>query len=187
MSERLAEVESTFSYDEGRCYFYDGDFQFLDAKTEYMDASEVTKRKRLTVAQSRGLTLVLMALESNYQAPLTVEIWDDQPWSGFEGWEHIVEFNISLPSKKLHIESGPTNSEIALPVTEEQFRARLYMKGLQQSLIEFDPHRNKDRYRLQLWPGIGPMEAFEWKRFYDFDRESRWPGHGLEDAPRLDI
>jgi hypothetical protein len=92
--------ELTFAYDYGQVYLYDAGAGPGDVIAALDDANAA----RLTVGVDGGLVDLLMPMQWNFDAPLVVELLDAAPALDLEGWEHVVEFPLALPTGRLTLE-----------------------------------------------------------------------------------
>lgn len=85
--------------------------------------------------------------------PVEVEVRSSEPQSDFEGWDHVIECGIDVPSGRLNVagcvEDCDQTSQIRLKPSS--YRARVYY-GNQYSCNDY--RGCDDHYKLVLWPGI---------------------------------
>ena len=88
----------------------------------------------------------------NMDAPVGIEIHEAVPKGNDNGWDHIVECGIDLPSGRLVIagcsDYFPDAERIELP--KGQYRVRVYYGGLNR--VSEDGFDGDDHYLIKLWP-----------------------------------
>ena len=94
----------------------------------------------------------------NMNVPVTVEIFDAEPDSDLESWEHATECSLEVPTGRIVI-AGCTDyfpDAARIEVEPGAYRARISYGAL-ETLSE-DRLDGDDRYRVQLWkaPPIEP-------------------------------
>ena len=82
--------------------------------------------------------------------PVAFELWENDPPSDLEAWDHVVEASLETRSGRLALASGGEAVwEAPAPaVGPGAFRVRVSAGGLDRA----DEPSGGDRYRLQLWP-----------------------------------
>lgn len=160
-----------FAYDYNQLYLYDAEIDFGPEANAYLDALDAATTTGLTVGASSGVVDVLMPRQENFGASMDVRVANEQP-SLQEDADHVIEFDLALPSGRLVLEGsgGSGTEELRLP--PGNYRARL-------SGSEFDAAAQwqydeegypTDSYRLELWPASEEQPPVELRR---------WPGYAL--------
>ena len=166
MNERR--LETTFSYDYWQFYLYDAAAVFSPERREFVESVKASQHG-LAICIVGPLVNLPMATQYNFKAPIEIVVAEKAPAADADFWDHIIEFDLDLPSGRLMIDE-PTpvgNDGIALPAG--LYRARFAGKHLQEAYDwESDSENQPDAYRLQLWPREQPQPPAELKR---------WPGY----------
>ena len=158
--------ELTFAYDYGQVYLYDAGVEPGDVIAALDDANAA----RLTVGVDGGLVDLLMPMQWNFDAPLVVELLDAAPALDLEGWEHVVEFPLALPTGRLRLEASGGGGTKDVPVTGSAYRARWSGRGFPAPGDYVPGDTQTDGYRIQLWPEEAVQAVVELRR---------WPGYDL--------
>jgi hypothetical protein len=157
----------TFAYDYGQLYLYDSAIVFPETSNAYLDALDAANEAGLSVGVRSGVVDVLMPRQDNFAAPLEVDIEADAPPMRVAA-DHIIEFDLALPSGRLVLEGSGGAGEASVDVPPEHYRARLSGTGFVEAARwnwgdQGDP---PDRYVLELWPAGGalkpPSELQRW-------------------------
>ena len=106
-----------------------------------------------------------MPRSANFFVPLRVEGWGGRPPLDLDGWDHVAEFSLTVPSGKLALASGG-GDEVTVGIAPGAYRARWSGRNLGaaarwERLDENAP----DTYRLQIWPGPAAAPRAEIKRW----------------------
>ena len=138
---------------------FDRDYRWSEDFDEYTEAAS---GEWLDQSHSGGVTFVSPggAVFSSDDAPLTLEIHDDEPPIEQEA-ESVGDFDLRVPSGVLMIEeSGGGEARTEVPVPSGRWRAR--WSGIGEAALEaqdFGEHgledQRPDRYLVQLWPTSG--------------------------------
>lgn len=135
-------TELEFAYDHGHLYV-------LDAARHWSEA-EVDVR---------------MPRSANFFVPLRVEGWGGRPPLDLDGWDHVAEFSLTVPSGKLALASGGAD-EVTVGIAPGAYRARWSGRNLGAAAEWERPDENApDTYRLQIWPGSSAAPRAEIKRW----------------------
>ncbi len=148
---RELDVES----DYGQIYIYDAEAAtWGDDDTEddnplsraLVDASD----SRRFVGYDSGLVDVLAPSQYNWKAPMRIEVSGEPPPLDVDGWDHVVEVPLPLPSGRIAFEVSGGGTPIETNVPPNTYRARLSGRGYVVGAAgEIEGHES---YRLQLWP-----------------------------------
>jgi hypothetical protein len=139
---RAWRTQLEFAYDHGHLYLLDGAAHWSDSE----------ERVDLRMPETAG-----------FFVPLRVEGWAAKPALELDGWDHVAEFSLDLPSGTLALASGNCGA-VKAEITPGSYRAR-WSGGA-------------GRFRLQLWPGPPAAPRSDLRR---------GPGDGndLGDVPAL--
>ena len=135
-------TELEFAYDHGHLYVLDAGRHWSEAEVD-----------------------VRMPRSANFFVPLRVEGWGGRPPLDLDGWDHVAEFSLTVPSGKLALASGG-GDEVTVGIAPGAYRARWSGRNLSaaarwERLDENAP----DTYRLQIWPGSAAAPRAEIKRW----------------------
>ena len=122
-------TELEFAYDHGHLYVLDAGRHWSEAEVD-----------------------VRMPRSANFFVPLRVEGWGGRPPLDLDGWDHVVEFSLPVPSGKLALASGGID-EVTVGIAPGAYRARWSGRNLSAAASWERDDNAPDAYRLQLWPG----------------------------------
>jgi hypothetical protein len=120
-------TELEFAYEHGHAYLLDGTSHWSDGN-----------RVDLRMPESAGFFQVLR-----------IEGWGAKPALELDGYDHVAEFSLVLPSGTLALASGNCGA-LKCEIEPGAYRARWSARD--------------DHYRLQLWPGSASAPRSELKR-----------------------
>jgi hypothetical protein len=104
--------------------------------------------------------IVVIQPERNMTVPVEVALAETAPADDFDGWDHVAEASLDLPSGRLEIHECTGGSVDVLAVTPGCHRVRAYFGGL--DTIGADGLEGEDRYRIVLWPAAaGPVTVLK--------------------------
>jgi hypothetical protein len=117
--------------------------------------------------------LVAVGTVGYCDVPVRIELWESEPPSDLEDWDHVVEATLELGSGRLGLEGveGPGELE-PLEVAPGSYRVRTSAGDLDDA----DEMDGGDRYRVQLWPG--PFREPEVLRWW-----AQWDPRGRQPRP----
>lgn len=96
----------------------------------------------------------------NMTVPVEVEVGDAPPGALLDGWDHVAEASIELPSGRLEIHECTGESIDILSISPGTYRARAYFGGL--DTLSPDRLDGDDRYRIVMWPApFAPVEVLK--------------------------
>ena len=144
------EVES----DYGQIYIYDPETQLADDTATEDDnplqrAMEDASSSRRFVGYDSGLIDLITPSQYNWKAPVRIEVSEAEPPVDTDGWDHIVEVPLPVPSGTLAFEASGGGTPIEAQIPPGTYRARISGRGYVAGAGEIEGHES---YRLQLWP-----------------------------------
>jgi hypothetical protein len=147
---RELEVES----DYGQLYIYDSqalvdDSDWTEDDNPLSRALEDGYRDRRFVGYDGGLVDVQLPSQYNWKLPMRIEVSDDEPPLELDGWDHVVEVALPVPSGILTFEASGGAIPRLTEIPKGIYRARISGRGFVSGAGEIEGH---ERYRLQLWP-----------------------------------
>lgn len=98
------------------------------------------------VGVADGLIDLLTPVQWNFDAPMRVEVWSQQPPED-DAWDHVVDVDLDLPDGVLHFEGSGGMAPIECGVNPGAYRARVAGRGYD----EVPEAEGLDSYRIQLW------------------------------------
>jgi hypothetical protein len=134
-------TELEFAYDHGHLYVLDAGRHWSEAEVD-----------------------VRMPRSANFFVPLRVEGWGGRPPLDLDGWDHVVEFSLPVPSGRLALASGGID-EVTVGIAPGAYRARWSGRNLSAAASWERDDNAPDAYRLQLWPGPATAPKAEIKRW----------------------
>ena len=160
-----------FAYDYNQLYLYDAETDLGPEANAYLDALDVATRTGLTVGASGGVIDVLMPRQENFGASMDVRVASDRP-SLQEDADHVVEFDLALPSGRLVLEGSGGSGAEEVRLQPGTYRARLSGRGFDAAAQwRYEEDCNPaDSYVLELWPTREERPPIELRR---------WPGYAL--------
>jgi hypothetical protein len=150
--------ELTIESDYGQIYIYDPETQVgeWDAIRDEHDsplfrAMDDARDSRRFVGYDSGLVDVLTPSQYNWTAPMRVEVGEAAPPLDADGWDHVVEVPLPVPSGTLCFEASGGSTPIETQVPPGTYRARFSGRGYVAGVGEIEGHES---YRLQLWLAV---------------------------------
>ena len=119
------------------------------------DYTDVAVARRLMVAPYAAI----LHTARNMDVPLRVEWHERPPARDVDAWQHVAEAHFACPSGRLVL-AGLSDFEPdapRLPVTAGPLGLRASFAGL--DTLSEDGLDGDDRYRIQLWPEVGPQDV----------------------------
>lgn len=114
-----------------------------DAPDDYADSDIERKIKAAP-------NVVVIQPERNMEVPVELEITNAEPYLNLEGWDHVAEASLELPSGHLEVHEctgGPIDEIVLAPGI---YRVHAYFGGLGE--LSEDRLEGNDHYRLVIWP-----------------------------------
>jgi hypothetical protein len=118
------------------------------------------------IAQLGTLVVVLTPNQWNFELPLRLEVWDEEPASDLDEWQHALEVHIDVVDG-LWWES-PTTEGQDLPVPPGAYHVLITGRGF-TAFDQPEPDTATDHWRLRLWPSPGPAGP---RRLLHFDADN---------------
>lgn len=95
--------------------------------------------------------------------PVILDVRTTEPDDSFEGWDHVAEGGVTIPTGQLVATSDDDPDDVPVThITPGDYAARIFYRGLRT--ISPDGMHGDDLYRIVLWPGQ-PRTARVLKRF----------------------
>lgn len=140
--------------DYGQIYIYDPHTDsWRDTDTQdnnpLLRALDDASHSRRFVGYDDGFVDVLTPSQYNWSAPMRIEVSDRPPPLDADGWDHIVEVPLPVPSGTLSFEASGGGEPIETQIPPGTYRARVSGRGYSARAGEIEGHES---YRLQLWP-----------------------------------
>lgn len=143
--------ELTVQSDYGQIYItdYEGlvEPQTGDDNSLMRSLDDATESRRF-VGFDRMIN-ILTPSQYNWEAPLTLEIWDERPPMELDAWDHVVEGPFPAPSGTIGFEASGGGTPIETRIPPGTYRARVSGAGFVAGVGEIE---GRERWRLQLWP-----------------------------------
>jgi hypothetical protein len=92
---------------------------------------------------------ILTPSQYNWEAPLTLEVWDERPPLELDDWDHVVEGPFPAPSGTIYFEASGGGTPIEARIPPDAYRARVSGVGFVAGVGEI---KGRERWRVQLWP-----------------------------------
>lgn len=159
-----------FVYDYGQLYLYDAEREWSPNAYEYLDVLDAANAAGSTVGASSGVVGVLMPRQENFDAQLEVIVQPSPPDVTSDA-DHVVEFDLGVPSGRLVLEGSGGSGRLEVAVPPGRHRARLSGRNFAAAVAwsygdEGDP---PDTYRLELWPAEEDAAPAELRRWDGYD------------------
>lgn len=166
LGERFA-----FAYDYSQLYLYDAAREWSSDGNTYLDALDAATESGLTVGAHSDVVDVLMPRQENFGSAIEVTLTATAPPIR-DGADHIVEFDLLLPSGRLVLEGSGGSGKDEVTTGPGSYRARLtgYEFDAAVAWSYGDPGNPGDRYLLELWPTSveeAPLERRRWPGYPD--------------------
>jgi hypothetical protein len=159
----------SIAYDYNQLYLYDGDRKWPSGTNPLLDALDAATESGLTVGARSDVVDVLMPRQDNFDAVVEVRLTTDSPPMS-EDADHVVEFDLPLPSGRLILEGSGGCEPQEATVGAGTYRARLTGWNFDTAAAwNYDDTGNpNDRYKLDIWPSVEARPPVELRR---------WPGY----------
>lgn len=116
--------------------------------------------------------------------PMRVELWDVEPPTDTDSWDHEVDIDFAVPtgSPRVWFEASGGGQEASVEVPSGEYRARISGSGYDASWTAgIEGHAGRESFRMQLWRRESASPPTLRKRWPGFDRfgdfvEYRRPG-----------
>lgn len=129
-------------------------FQFyLEDVSWDTDWSDIWTPERTDNLLATDQGVICIGTVRNMEAPVVVEVLDDEPTENPDNWDHITECSIEIKSGEMAI-AGCTDyppEAARINIEPGTYRARIFY-GKLDSLSE-DGLEGDDHYKVVLWPG----------------------------------
>jgi hypothetical protein len=143
----------TVQSDYGQIYVADTALDVAEGDTEednsLFRSLDDAQESRRFVGFDGGMINILTPSQYNWEAPLTLEVWDERPLPELDDWDHIVEGPFAAPSGSIIFEASGGGTPIEAQIPPGVYRARISGAGFVAGVGEID---GRERWRLQLWP-----------------------------------
>jgi hypothetical protein len=158
-----------FAYDYNQLYLYDAAREWSADDDAYLDALDAAKEAGLSVGARSEIVDVLMPRQDNFRALMEVRLSDDEPPLRDDA-DHIVEFDLPLPSGRLALEGSGGSGTQEITIRPGKYRARVTGTNFEAAAAwNYDDAGNpSDRYVLEMWPTTDERSPIELRR---------WPGY----------
>lgn len=136
-----------FEYDLFADYFQ---FYLQDESVEG-DLADFWTKEAVTRLFTTAPGVIGISTVRNMEVPVTVEVFESEPASDFESWDHVIECTLDVPSGRIVI-AGSTDyfpEAARIDVAAGVYRVRVSY-GLLDTLSA-DGLDGEDHYRVQLW------------------------------------
>lgn len=100
------------------------------------------------VGVSEGLIDFLSAVQWNFHAPMSVEVWDVEPPADEQNWDHVADVDLDVADGSLKFEGSGGRPPIECTVPSGHYRVRLAGRGYNEARAGIE---GMDSYRVQLW------------------------------------
>ena len=97
-----------------------------------------------------GANVVAIVTARNMTVPVTVEIVDAEPSLDINGWDHVAEASLHLPTGRLQLHECTGGAVADFEVAPGWYRVRSCHGGLDS--IDSAGLEGNDYYHLVLWP-----------------------------------
>ena len=114
-----------------------------EAPTDY---SEEDTTRRIKAAPF----VVVIQPERDMDVPVQLDLCDAPPDEPLDGWDHVAEASLELPSGQLEIHECTGGSVDIIPLPPGTYRVRACFGRL--GTLSEDGLEGDDHYRLLLWP-----------------------------------
>ncbi|HEY4007989.1 MAG TPA: hypothetical protein VGM60_22805 [Pseudonocardia sp.] len=103
-----------------------------------------------------GLIILISPVQNNFNAPMAVEQWNQEPPNDQNSWDHVVDVDLDCPSGQLLFQEsgssygGPEDC-VSVQIDPGVYRVRVAGRGYAAHGLRAISV-GADSYRLQLWP-----------------------------------
>lgn len=95
--------------------------------------------------------IVVICPERYGVVPIALERHDGEPMESLDGWDHVAECSLDLPTGQLLVDECLGSPVAHLSLLPGSWRVRVFYGGL--STITDDEFDGDDYYTVLLWPG----------------------------------
>jgi hypothetical protein len=114
-----------------------------DAPTDYTD-DDIARRMKAAP------NVVVIQPERNMEVPVELEVLEGPPDAEFDGWDHVAEASLDLPSGQLEIHESTGGAIDQIVLEPGTYRVRAYFGALTD--LSDDGLEGNDRYKIVMWP-----------------------------------
>jgi hypothetical protein len=82
--------------------------------------------------------------------PVRVEVHDHDPGWKPDGWDHVVECSLDVPTGRLQVHECTGLPKLDVTITPGSYRVRVFFAGL--AATSNNGLEGEDRYVVNLWP-----------------------------------
>ncbi len=127
-------------------------FYVMDLQSGGPDPMAISTDTLLQRVMCGGDHLAVFTLR-NMHVPVVVDVLPEAPELDVNGWDHVVDGALTLPSGRLVILgcTDPQEDAEAMDIAPGTYRLRVSMAGLED--LSANGLDGGDHYRVQLWPG----------------------------------
>lgn len=134
---------------------------YLCTETRWFDVVEQVVEKAITadgIAQERGLVVVLVPHQNNFEMPLRVERWTAEPSDDLDAWQEAFVASVQVGELGLWYDSATIGAtSIEAPVG--RYAVRISGRGFVNRGWPGST-RPGDVWRIQLWPSEMAIDPF---------------------------
>jgi hypothetical protein len=107
-----------------------------------------------------GPHVVVIQPERNMTVPVTLEVFSDPPSLDMDGWDHVAEASLDLPSGLLEVHECTGGSLDRIALAPGTYRVRAYFGKLGE--LSDDGLGGNDHYEIAVWPApSAPIAVFK--------------------------
>jgi hypothetical protein len=151
MTEPTTTADLAIEINYGQVYIYSTAPWANDPENNAaMRALDDARQSGRFVGTADGLVDLVTPVQSNFNAPMRVEIWPAEPASDDDDWDHVVDVDLDATTGWLLFEGSGGRNPIICDVPTGTYRARLSGRGYTAAVV--DRAEGMDSYRLRLWP-----------------------------------
>lgn len=174
------------SADHGQFYIYSSlpaledefDSPFLNALADAHGT-----RRFIGADGSGGLIDVMTPSQWNWNVPMRVELWDAEPPTDADGWDHEVDvdFVVDAGFPQVWFEaSGGYAAAGAVEIPPGEYRVRISGSGYDASwAAHIETRTGHESFRMQLWLRERASPAVLRKSWPGFDHRGDWADYRL--------
>jgi hypothetical protein len=158
----------TFGYDFNQLYLHDGELP--DEGNPYLEALDDANENGRSIGLKSGVVDILMPRRENFAASMQFRLLAEAPSLRSDA-DHVVEFDLALPSGRLILEGSGGSGKEEIQVPSGAYRARLSGQDFEAAAAwQYDDSGDPaDCYTLELWPSDVPGEPIELRRWKGYD------------------
>jgi hypothetical protein len=150
MTHPSVEINLEVEINYGQVYIYSVTPWADDPEnTAVLRALDDAHRSGRFVGVADGVLDLVTPVQWNFNAPMRVEVWPQEPPTDDDNWDQVVDIDLDVPTGQLSFEGSGGREPIPCEVPVGDYRARVSGRGYTEAKEGVE---GMDSYRVRLWP-----------------------------------